>query len=344
VIFIHYSDDRTELIWRLYETPEAAMVRGKKIPQQKSGVRGHAYALADKVWPELTRQSSSFMTKIAYAKRKSTIPGRQQSILCVCDFDGSHEEELITKPSIYVGLYWYNNSELPLLLYYDFTRSHIRLMAVGMDRQKKILLNCEGTCVGISLSKDRNQAVYGQSGDIWYYQFDQEHKKGHRIKLISNGGKNTCPTLLANGDIIFCSDSKKLRQSHAQVHGPQIYRYHAKDKAIEPITQGGYCVGPAYCDGTQAIAYSKRIHGIMQLFVYNIKTKEHTQLTFDGGNKIDCCWSPCGNYLLFCYQKDNISRIVAMHAVLKERYFVTSTRDYCTSPAWSVPYTELPVL
>ena len=104
------------------------------------------------------------------------------------------------------------------------------------------------------------------------------------------------------------------------------------------MSDSGYCVGPAYCHQNGKIAYSKKIDGYMQLFIYNPKDQSHQQITFDNADKIDCNWSACGRYLIFCFQNKNISKIGIINVNLKlneKVFFVTSDSEWACCPAWS---------
>jgi len=86
------------------------------------------------------------------------------------------------------------------------------------------------------------------------------------------------------------------------------------------------------------LAYAKMIKGTMQVFLYNLKTKRHKQLTFDAGNKEECSWSPCGNYLLFAVEKGRESRLALLNLISNDRRFVTTDGSVCCYPVWSCPY------
>lgn len=330
VTFLNHTDNNKAFEWRLYDAAEAHMVKGKKTPKSAS-LRSQANVLSDELWYALTHQPSSFSSKIAYTKRL-TGSHRHQSSICLCNIDGSDNQTFIATPGSYVGLYWHTDGIGPLLFCSEFTRFNVRLISFTPSAQKKIVLDLNGTCVGISLSADTSKAIYCRSGDIWLYAYDTVTKKGTHKCLIKNDGKNVSPTLLPNGDIIFCSDSRQLSPKSK---GPHIYLYSASKDTTEPLTKDGFCVGPAYCPRTQKLAYSKRVNGTMQIYVYDMKTKQHSQLTTDKSDKLDCCWSPCGTYLAFCYQQNRTSRIATMHATLKKRFYITPENEYCSCPAWS---------
>ena len=339
-LFLSQADDTIE--WRLYDVHDGAIIKGKRCKKRGSLLHGYADNLADELWPVLTKQPSSFTSKIAYVKRKGASGKKPSSVVCIAHSDGTHEQELIKTPGTYVSLYWHQDKEHPCLFCSEFTRFNVRFISVGLNGSKRVVLNVEGTCVGISVAHKKNKAVYCRSGNIWHYGYDPKEKKSLHSVLIANEGKNVSPTLLENGDVIFCSDARSLKKGYPKATGPQICLY--KDGAIELLTDEGYNVGPSYCPSADKIAYSKKIDGLMQLCILDRKTKKEEQVTFDAGNKVDCCWSPCGNYLLFCYKQGSEKRIAVMHVALKKRTFLTSADEYCTCPSWSPVYETLPVV
>src|SRR5690606_10449380 len=148
---------------------------------------------------------------------------------------------------------------------------------------------------------------------------------------------NISPTISADGNTIyFCSDFQTGR--------PQIYVYHIKKKKLERLTTGGYCASPNYSDKRNAVDYAKMDGVAMQIFVYDLTQKIHTQITYDGGNKEECSWSPCGNYLLFSVENNDKSRIAMHNLLTQKRSYLTAQSTYCNYPAWSSYYTEFPAI
>lgn len=337
------EDEKRAIEWRLYDTSNADQLASKKYYLLGTNSWGWAYNLADDIWFELKQQRSSFASKIAYLKKKTT-PLGTDSIICVSNFDGTDEREIFSSKGTYVGLYWNADVQSPAIYCSEFTRFKVRLDTINLQGKKRVILNFDGTCVGISVGKTNDDAVYCLSGNIWRFHYDKEQCISYHTCLIKNDGKNCTPTLLAGGDIIFCSDAPSLKKVVGSPQGPQIYYYHHTDRTIEPLTTEGYCVGPAYTPVTQRLAYSKKVKGVMQLFVYDFKQKNHRQVTFDEGNKIDSSWSSCGNYLVFCHQSPGKSRIAAMHIALKERWYITKPGVQAYYPACSPVYRNFPSL
>lgn len=337
-IFLSHADNRRFIAWRLYDVHDAQLIKGMKYTKRGTSVHGYADNVTDELWPVLTKQASSFSSKIAYVKRKSGTTKRAHSVVCIANTDGTHEHEIIKKAGTYMGLYWHPDKHNPCLFCSECTRFNVRFIKVTPQGRKKIVLDLKGTCVGINVSPDDNKVVYCRSGALWEYTHDPVHKRSLNKRIIKNEGKNVSPTLLKNGDIIFCSDAAKIRRGHPHASGPQICRYHAQDGSISLITTDGWHEGPSYCAVNEKIAFSKRINGVMQVCVYDCRTRQQQQLTFDAGNKMSCCWSPCGNFLAFCCQQGRESRIAVMHVVMRKHSYITPSNEHCSWPSWSPVY------
>ncbi len=355
VIFLTQNSNDKSLEWRIYDPIDAVMLKGKKVLFDSSlldkyshkniSIKELAYKLADQLWVELMQSPSCFMSKIAYIKRKKSkdLTLASNSIY-LCDYDGSDHQKLVDDGKIYVNTYWTQNSFNPCLLCSEFTDYNVRLVAFNVARcllgskQKKVFLELDGTFVGISCAKNSRQAVYCRSGDIWHYGYNNKYKKGVYTRVIKNNGKNSNPILLENGDIIFCSNSRVDQPTKKYTDGPKICYYHKDSKKINLITNSGYCISPTYCASSNKIIYSKKTKGIFQLYSYDMISKNHKQLTYSKGNKVDACCSPCGSYIAFCYNEGHRSRgsqIALFHKNTNKVWFITSKDEDCCYPSWS---------
>ena len=191
-----------------------------------------------------------------------------------------------------------------------------------------------------SFSPDGSKVVFCRSdngkSNLYLYEYDKALLQKTRLeKLTDNDGNNISPTVRDDGDVIFCSD--------AESKGPQICYYHAFTKQIEILTTDGYCAAPSFCEKNKQIAYTRYNNGVMQLFIYDMMTKKHSQTTFDSGNKQECTWSPCGNYLAFCIEDGIKSRIAVLNLLTAERTYLTPPNARCRYPSWS-PYYTTPLI
>jgi Tol biopolymer transport system component len=92
-----------------------------------------------------------------------------------------------------------------------------------------------------------------------------------------------------------------------------------------------------FSEKNNKIAYCKLVGNTMQIFTYDLSTKQHKQVTFNPGNKDECCWSPCGNYVTFSIDNGKSSRIAIFNCITNEQIFLTGENQRCSYPSWSLP-------
>lgn len=328
------THDELSFEWRLYDMQSLSLIKGKRWTFSSYPLGYQAEYLADELWPILTGQEGFFSTRIAYCKDVLTAKNKIQKQLIMRPAYYTEEQKTLISGNIFAPR-WNKDLNNPLLLYSEGTLSNVRLMSIDMNAKRKIVLNLEGLNAFASFSTDSSKVACvscdrGKS-NIFLYE-KNPNAFGLSFKKITEGGNNSSPTLLDNGDIVFCSDFETKE--------PHIYYYHAVDSSIERLTTNGYCSSPCYCPKKHQIVYSKYCKGIMQLFVYDISTKTHQQLTDDSGNKEEASWSPCGNYLAYSADFGQTSRIVLLNLITKEHSFLTSAQERCCYPTWSGKYAQ----
>lgn len=337
VIFLKWSQEKDFLEWRIYEKIykngklEIRMDNGQKMFNPSS------YRLADSLWQALKAQKSCFSSKLAWIKRSKNKFGKTISDIIVADYEGLNKKCISSINGVYVGLSWSPENGRASLYCSEFQFANVKLNHIFLTGIKHVVVDRAGTCIGVSIGADGNRAIYGLSGSIWSCEYDEKSKKSIHKCIINNTGNNFSAKIVSDSKILYCTDNSGFP-------GPQICMFNILNKSVENITDSGYCVGPAYSPINNKIAYSKRVDDYMQLFVYDMKRAVHTQISFDSADKIDCCWSSCGRYLIFCYQNKNISKIgiINVNLSLKENVvFVTSDDEYCCCPSWSPNFINL---
>lgn len=345
-IFLEYNKKNNALVWRLYDTFYASMIKGGQFNIQDMPVRVQAEHLADQLWPALTGQPGFFSTRIAFCKDIKSNNQRGIKQLCVIapyaqttkSDDNAFLNTLIERGKVFAPR-WNQDTQNPLVLYSESTLSNVRLMSVDLKQKRKIISNFDGLNMLPSFSSDGKRVVYclsiNSKSQLYLYELNEDKETAHLKRLTHNAGNNLSPFLCANGDIIFCSDFEGK--------GPQICRYHHKDNVIEAITRNGYYACPVLNPKIEVIAYCKNVKGYMQIYLYDTKTKKHEQVTFDNTHKEECTWSPCGNLLAYSVDTGKTSRIALFNTNTREQQFITAAHERCTYPAWSPQY-ERPIV
>lgn len=308
---------------RLYDTMQAELIAGKRMFITGINHQLCARLLATEMWKELMGDESSFLTKICYIKKPSPAHHSRATRLCMRNADGSDEKVLLSSPCILVAPAWGAIPNNPFVTYSEFTRSNVRLMLLNLtNNRKKTVVDLDGTTAGVSSVAGSDDIVYGRSGGIWRYHYDTKRGKGMHQLIIKENDVCASPTLLSNGDIIYCSRGK-------------IKRLCAQTGVRTVIVGDGYNVGPAFNEKTTRLVYSRRVKGTIQLFMLNLANGRIEQLTTDAGDKTDACWSPCGQWIAFCVEKKGISRIMVLHVGTDVMYPLTPAEHNCCYPNWS---------
>jgi len=305
------------LNWWLYDTLGPTMIKAQRSAKRGASWRWWAHNLADAVWPVLTGKESSFSSKIAYCKdTKQSKAVRRTTCLCVADFDGTNERSVVDLPTVNVAPRWNRDSANPLLFYSEYTRGNVRLMAVDHDGGRRKISNFDGINMLPAFSCNGEKVVYCASRDDTTCQLYlcQNNKLE---KLTHNSGTNISPALDSDGSMLFyCSD--------ADLQSPQIYCMNLVDRTCKRLTNGGSHGSLSFSTRRGLLAYTKRVDGIVQVFTYNPKTNNHTQLTFDQTNKHECSWSPCGNRLIFAVMRGNSGRLACLDLATKRQHYLTN--------------------
>lgn len=319
-LFIEREVGGKSFDWRLYDTMQPAMIKGKRLTKKGPDARQWSHELCDIIWPLLTGQDGFFSSKIAYCKEVKCGNRRPRKHLVVADYDGSNKRVLV--PTVTLAPRWGND----ILFYSESTNSNVRLMYLDARGKPHTAANFDGITMLPTVSEDGSKSIYcasrGRGSCQLYYSAPGIFKQ-----FTHNNGTNVSPTITPDGSkVYFCSD---FRTGH-----PAIYVADVPSGTPHELIANGLC--PSYSSKTNKIAYIKNCGGFMQVFTYDISTKRHEQMTFDRSNKDECSWSSCGNYLIFSRSAGTSSRIVVLNTLSKEQQFVTDSSEVCTYPAWSL--------
>ncbi len=343
VVFIEGEGDK--YTWRLYDTLDARMIKGKTIySQDTASLRQRGHYLADELWPELTGNQGYFSTKIVYGKQvcqRGRNCKRYIYVRDITDSDGLSEEVLVASPTINIVPRWNRDPQHPLVLFSQYRSTNIALVAVDMKGKKKVVSNFDGVNMQVAYSPQGNEVVYCLSrnpnnkfashltSQLYYYCNDSANKECLK-RLTHNPGNNFAPHWGPDQTLFFASDATKSGN-------PNICWMNLKDQTTQWLTENVYATSPNYCPANNKLAYARIVEKRMQLWLYDIASREHKQLTFDPTEKDDCTWSPCGNFLSYSVEINGRSRIAIYNMHTREQKFLTSEDEDCSYPAWS-PY------
>lgn len=326
--------ERITILVKDTSSHDTLFTKSYSYPSTQLVLSGHH--ISNELIPKLTHEQSVCMSTFAYCKQLS----QKQKVICVSDY--AHKVEKILSAGQTLNVAPSFHSCAPLLFYSQLTQTRSHLKAFNLsDKSQQIICSYDGLNMQPTFSGDGTQAVLCMSakrGNCELYLFDKEFckKQGKRVfqQLTNNGGTNTNPCLLPNGNVIFCSDF--------QTGGPQLYYLDITKKSIKRLTRNGsYCAAPHYSQKHHAIVYTRAQNGIFQLFKLDLTSGKDEPLTTQAGDKLDPCWSPCGSYVAFTYDfknpdsGKNIPQIAIYNLKSKKIRFVTKGDQPKSFPAWT---------
>lgn len=337
-IFINHAPHADAIEYRTYDTTTGHMVKeaGGRYVKQKTSVAGWAHHIAQKIWPVLTGNQGMFTSKIAYSKEVATKNGVPIKYICVADYDGLDEQILVGIPTVNVLPRWSKDRANPCVFYSEQGSTRTRLICTDFRRRRRPIVGArdETTAMHLVIAPDGASAAYCASrgdGSCQIYLC----KGGKRKNITKNSGNNVSLSFSADGaEIYFCSDFKTGQ--------PQIFAYHIETERLRRITNGGYCASPSCHPFEHKLVYPKMMDTTMQLFLYDDRTKEHRQITFDKGSKDECSWSPCGNYIVYECRDGLRSIIEVMNLITGTHKPITSPNASCSCPSWSPCFSVVP--
>ncbi len=339
VVFIDENYKKKICDIRLYDVKKGSMITDKGYVVHRSGrsEKMWAHEISDLIIEKLTNSKGFFCSKLAYCKQLSS----GQRCICVSNYDGT-DEHIVAKGKLLLAPRWNQDDEHPCILYSRYTSSNVCLMEIDLRLgSQKTVVSYEGLNILPAFAPDSNEVVLCLScrgnTQLYGYRYNRNKKPVNFIQITFNNGNNISPTILDDGKIIFCSDF--------QLGKPQLYLLDRSDDKLTCLSDNeDVCFSPVYCSVNKKVAYTKMVDGIGQLFLYNVNTGVHKQITFDEGHKQEASWSPCGNYIAFGLSNGNSKRICIQNIFTNKRFFVTDQDSLCTYPSWSLNFKNFPIL
>jgi TolB protein len=324
-----YADPRQEsgYVWRLYDTATGQMLGGKRYQKADKKISGNSLAhhAADDIHRLLHGKPGPFCSRIAYVQTEGdSVTRAVRSIVCSVAYDGTDCEELLISRQVIVAPFFHPAARSHTLFYSEFTPTNVRIMALDGARRIRSVIDWDGTHVGIGMARERSEVVYCSSGQIWCCAYDPIARAARHVMVVDRYKGSPCasPNLLPDGTVVFCA-------------GGALLLYDPSTKQVSPITAGCYAVSPAYSPEMHAIAYSRRVDGVFQIYWYDCASKTHMPVTTGNRDAVDPAISPCGNYIAYVRDEGKTTSIIVEHRGTHMQHRITPPGKRCAYPVWS---------
>lgn len=313
------------------------MIFNKEFKINTKNIIQTAHKISDELLPLLTGEESICKYGMAYCKMISPT----QKHITLSDYSCNFEKTIVSENAINIAPSWHTKT--PTVFYSQFTTNKINLKSLNLKSKKNsVICSYDGLNMQPSFSPDGSKAALcmsgGKNSEIYLFDTKISKKLKRKVfkKLTKNGGNNVSPCLLADGNVIFCSDF--------QTGQPQVYYLNRKENYTYRLTDGkGYCAAPTYCSKNNNIVYTRPVNGTFQLFSLNLddfNNLQEKQITFNPGNKHEPDYSPCGRFILFSYdfeyKKGHQTQQIAVLNIHSGKIRVlTQSRAPKSFPRWS---------
>lgn len=320
--------------WRLYDLLDQKMLIGKKVAYQGSTDQA-AHVVANKVWQNLMGCDSSFNSVIVACQKLKSNQKNRQHIYAFHPTKGtSGKVPLVTAPTINIAPRWHPTKRL--LYFSQHTPKNVRLMSLEEHGRQRVVTDFDGLNLTPAISPQGQIVVSLSSGGcekLYRYERGTKHKSSKFVALTDCRMHAISPSFIDEDRVVFCA----IDSAHKI---PRITILNLPERSATFLTGRAFCVSPVYSAVKNKIAYCKRVNGIQQIFCYDLKNQEHEQLTNNSGDKDECSWSPCGNYLVFTEDHGKESQIALLNLLDRSIKYLSPKGESWCFPAWSPCYDE----
>lgn len=323
-----------EFEWRLYDILDLKMLVGKTVTCH-GDLNQAAHMVANKVWHELMGYTGIFNSVIVACQKVKKANKKQQYIYAFHVTNGTSGKKIIVDThTINFAPRWHPKKRL--LYYSQHTPRNVRLMSVDGYSRKSIVTDFEGLNLTPAISPNGQIVVSLSSSGyekLYRYDYDAVNKLNKFTALTDSQMHAISPSFIDEDHIVFCA----IESVHKL---PRIAILDISNHSATFLTGHTFCVSPAYSAAKNKIAYCKKINGVQQIFYYDLNTKTHVQITNTPGDKDECSWSPCGNYLVFTEQLNKESRIALWNMLNKSLIYLSPKGESWSFPTWSPCYDD----
>lgn len=295
------------------------------------------HQMADEIHQQLFAVPGICSTKILYTVRKRNPDPRSElkwlSEVYECDFDGENNRQLTQEHSYCVSPKYLppqKGHRSKYFFYVSYLEGQPKIFIDSLDQsQKQRFISLRGNQLMPEISLDRNMVAFINDApgnpEVFLQRFNPETGpigKPRQIFSCSYAAQAS-PTISPDGNYIaFVSD----KSGSPRIYVMKIPALGEKQKDIEIslISKSNReNTSPSWSpDGTK-LAYSCRVEGVRQIWIYDFQTGKERQLTYGPGNKENPSWASDSLHLVFNSANRNSSELYLVNLNQPEAIRIT---------------------